>query len=73
MTILTGNQIEAGRFLALRQMLKLEMKGMSRSKGRSAYAILKDDYGLRGTRAEVLKQADAIREQLLTPQGESND
>ena len=34
MTVLTGSQIEAARLLTLRQMLKLELRGMSKSKAR---------------------------------------
>jgi len=64
MTTLIGNQIEAARLLTLRQMLKLEMRGMSRSKGPSAYSILKK-MGYKGTRDEVLKQLDAWRDEVL--------
>jgi len=56
-------QIEAYRILTLRQMLKLEIKGIKRS-GRSAYAILKD-MGYTGTRQQVLDQLDQYREQVL--------
>jgi hypothetical protein len=64
MTTLTGSQIDAARLLALRQMLKLEIKGMSRSKSPSAYAILKK-MGFKGTRESVLAQLDAWREEVL--------
>ena len=64
MTTLTGSQIDAARLLALRQMLKLELKGMSRSKKPSAYAILKQ-MGFKGTRESVLAQLDAWREEVL--------
>jgi hypothetical protein len=49
MTVLTGNQIEGARLLTLRQMLKLELKGMSKSKGPTAYSTLKM-MGFKGTR-----------------------
>jgi len=72
MTVLTGSQIEGARLLTLRSMLMLEMKGMHR-RGRSAYAILKSEYGLKGTREKVLSQLDDIRAQLLgiNQEGES--
>ena len=70
MTVLTGHQIEAARLLTLRQMLKLEMRGMSKSKGPTAYSILKSDYGYSGTRESILTQLDAWRDNLLN-QGES--
>lgn len=64
MTVLTGSQIEGARLLTLRQMLKLEMLGMSKSKGPTAYSTLKM-MGFTGTRAAVLKQLDEIRNQLV--------
>jgi hypothetical protein len=69
MTTLTGSQIEAARLLTLRQMLKLEMKGMSKSRGPTAYSTLKM-LGYTGTRASILAQLDAWRDELLN-QGES--
>jgi hypothetical protein len=69
MTVLTGSQIEAARLLTLRQMLKLEMKGLSKSKGPTAYSTLKM-MGYTGTRASILAQLDAWRDELLN-QGES--
>jgi hypothetical protein len=69
MTTLTGHQIEAARLLILRQMLKLEMLGMSKSRGPTAYSTLKM-MGYEGTRKSVLAQLDAWRDNLLN-QGES--
>lgn len=69
MTTLTGSQIEAARLLTLRQMLKLELKGLSKSKGPTAYSTLKM-MGYTGTRASILAQLDAWRDELLN-QGES--
>jgi hypothetical protein len=64
MTVLTGSQIEAARLLTLRQMLKLEMKGMSKSKGPTAYSTLKM-MGYWGTREKVLSDLDAWRDEFL--------
>ena len=64
MTTLTGSQIEAARLLTLRQMLKLEMLGMSRSRGPTAYSTLKT-MGFKGTREKVLEQLDQIRNEIL--------
>ncbi len=69
MTVLnTPALIDGARLLTLRQMLKLEMVKtslgfLSRSKGRSAYAILKD-MGFKGSRDKVLAQLDEIRNEL---------
>lgn len=72
MTVLTGHQIEAARLLTLRQMLKLELKGLSKSKGPTAYSTLKM-MGFKGTREKVLSDLNDWRDEFLTPQGESND
>jgi len=58
-------KIEAYRILTLRQMLKLEMKGMKR-RGPSAYSILKG-MGYTGTRQRILEQLDEYREHVLSP------
>jgi hypothetical protein len=64
MTVLTGHQIEAARLLTLRQMLKLELLGMSKSKGPTAYSTLKM-MGWKGTREKVLSDLDAWRNDFL--------
>ena len=64
MTTLTGYQIEAARLLALRQMLKLEMLGMSKSKGPTAYSTLKM-MGYKGTRQAVFDQLSEWRNNLM--------
>ena len=63
-TLSTPNQIEGARLLTLRSMLKLEMKGMSRSRSPSAYSMLKQ-MGFKGTRAQVLAELDAVRNELI--------
>jgi len=71
MTVLTGSQIEGARLLTLRSMLILELKGMSKSRGPTAYSTLKM-MGFKGRREKVLSQLDDIRAQLLgINQGES--
>lgn len=71
MTVLTGSQIEGARLLTLRSMLILELKGMSKSRGPTAYSTLKM-MGFKGTKEKVLSQLDDIRAQLLgINQGES--
>jgi len=71
MTVLVGNQIEGARLLTLRSMLILELKGISKSRGPTAYSTLKM-MGFKGTREKVLSELDDIRAQLLgINQGES--
>ena len=64
MSTLTGKQIEQARLLTLRAMLKLEIKGMQRSRAPSAYSMLKS-MGYKGTREAVLAQLDAQRNEML--------
>jgi hypothetical protein len=64
MSTLTGKQIEQARLLTLRAMLKLEMKGLTRSRVPSAYSMLKS-MGYKGTRQAILTQLDAQREEML--------
>jgi len=55
MILTTPDQIARYRLATLRAALKLEIAGMKRSRGPSAYAILKKE-GFTGTRAAVLQQ-----------------
>lgn len=52
-------QIAAFRLLTLRSMLKLEILGMTR-RGRSAYSIIKQESGLRGSKISVYNQLSAL-------------
>ena len=63
-TITDPTAIEAARLLALRQMLRLELLGM-RHRGRSAYAILKAEFGLRGSRQTVFNALTQWRDTYL--------
>lgn len=54
----TPAQIELYRLATLRSALRLEIRGMRVSRGRTAYAILKD-MGYRGKRDAVLAQVTA--------------
>lgn len=59
MTILTGEQILDFRLITLRKGLQLEIRGMRR-RGRSCFQMIKDEFGLKGTRQEVLTQFEKI-------------
>jgi len=65
MNVMTEQQIVNARLLTLRAMLKLEMKGMTRSRAPSAYSMLKS-MGYKGTREAVLTTLDKQREDMLT-------
>ena len=55
MTLDTPEKIEAYRLATLRTGLRLEIKGMRISRGRTCYAILKS-MGYKGSREKVLEQ-----------------
>jgi hypothetical protein len=57
--IITGNDIDTYRLLALKGALKLETLGMKR-RGPSAYSIVKKEFNLRGDKVSVLKQFEAL-------------
>jgi len=54
------------RIAVLVGALKLEVLGMKR-RGRSVYAIVKDEFGLRGNKRRVLEQLQDIKERLNEP------
>jgi|TARA_R110000824_G_scaffold239078_1_gene427833 hypothetical protein len=58
----TPESINMFRMIALCGALKLELLGM-KSRGPSAYAIIKREYGLRGNKQSVFDQFKAIKEQ----------
>lgn len=49
-------QIEAFRLRTLLKGLKLETLGMQMSRGRSCYSIIKEDFGLKGSKQKVYDQ-----------------
>lgn len=54
--VITGNDIHTFRYLTLRKGLQLELKGMKMSRGKSCYAIIKKEFGLKGNKQNVLNQ-----------------
>jgi len=57
----TPTEIDFFQLVARRGALKLELVGMKR-RGRTAYSICKQVYGLRGTRQRVLAQMNDLIE-----------
>ncbi len=57
--VIVKDKIAWFRLLSLRQALKLEMVGMKR-RGRSAYSIIKSEFGLKGSRQSVLEQFEKL-------------
>ena len=55
----TPTLIEDASLLALRQALRLEIKGMYRH-GRSAYAMIKERFGFTGSKQRVFDQFSAF-------------
>ena len=60
MTMIRGKeQIDAFRARVLLRGLKLEMLGMTR-RGQSCYAIIKQEYGLKGSKQKVYENFKKI-------------
>ena len=55
----TPAQIDTLRMLTLRGALRLELVGMKHSRGFSAYATVKREFGFKGDKASVLAQLNA--------------
>ena len=53
--ITSSESIRNYRTLALKSALSLEIKGMKR-RGRSAYSMVKDEFGFRGNKQKVFDQ-----------------
>lgn len=60
--VATGPQVRAIRHLTLKQALKLELLGM-KCRGRSAYSIVKQEFGFKGNRQRVYEQLVAYCEE----------
>jgi anion-transporting ArsA/GET3 family ATPase len=59
----TPEAINTFRLLALRGALKLEMAGMTK-RGQSAYSIIKQEFGFKGSREKVLQQLNEYVDEL---------
>jgi len=55
----TPEAIDRFRLRALRGALKMEIFGMKR-RGRSAYSIIKEEFGLKGNKQSVLEQFEKL-------------
>ena len=55
MTIITGDNIDLFRMSVLEKALRLELLGM-KGRGRSAYSVIKSEFGLKGNRQSVYDQ-----------------
>ena len=57
--VITGNwAMEVYRMATLKAALKLEIAGMTRH-GRSAYSLIKEEYGWKGRRERILNLLEA--------------
>jgi len=57
--VIEGDDVILFSIIALESALRLEVKGYSTS-GRTAYAIVKARYGLKGNKKQVLEQFNEI-------------
>jgi len=66
MILNTPEQINHFRNLTLLSMLKLEIKGLKMSRGKTAYSIIKAQFGIKGSKTAVYNQlAEALGKPML--------
>ena len=58
--VITGENIGRYRSMVLLSALKLEMLGIKRSRGRTAYSVIKSEFNLKGNRQSVYDQFKLI-------------
>jgi hypothetical protein len=58
-TVITGNGIQLYRWLAISAGIRLEAKGLRRSRGVSCTALAKRELGVTGNRDKVLAAVEA--------------
>ena len=56
----TPEKIQLFRLLALKSALQLEINTSLRRRGRSAYAIIKEEFGFKGNKKRVLQQFEDL-------------
>ena len=59
MTVITGTDIDLFRMSVLEKALRLELLG-KKGRGRSAYSVIKSEFGLKGNRQSVYDQFKAM-------------
>lgn len=59
--------IEAYRLAVLEKALKLELIGL-KGRGRSAYSVIKSEFGLKGSKQKVYDQFVKLRKEMLNAQ-----
>ena len=64
--------IDNFRILTLIQGLKLEMKGLKISRGKSCYQIIKNEFGLKGSREKVYNHMITIYHEWKNQQSKFN-
>ena len=71
-TITGTENINMFRLITLKHALKLETLGMKRG-GRSVYAIVKEEFGLKGSKQKVYEQLDDIITTIKRKRQEGNN
>jgi len=57
--VITGEHIPLYRLMVMASGLKLEIKGIRSSRGRTCYALAKSEFGFKGNKTKVLEQLEA--------------
>ena len=66
MSAITGENIALVRMSILEKALRLELLGM-KGRGRSAYSVIKSEFGLKGNRQTVYDKFRQLRLEQINP------
>ena len=69
---ITGGHVGLYRLIVLKQALFLEGKGMKMTRGPSAISIARNQYGLKGDRAKLVAQVQALINNFLPADEEAD-
>jgi hypothetical protein len=70
--VVTGDSIPLYRLLTLKYALKLEIAGLKR-RGRTAYAVIKSEFGWTGNRRAILERLTAHINRVALEQARENE
>ena len=68
----TPYKIELFRLLTIKSALSLEIAGLT-GRGKSAYSLAKEEFGLKGNRQKVFDQVNAMVQAIKQQKGEINE
>ena len=72
-TLQGEDQMLGARLLTMRAGLQLELKGLRMTRGRSCYALIKEETGLKGSKQKVYDQFEVMLKEAGILQEKTNE